>query len=107
MILFKTNKWLLLTTFNTYTPLLRCSVFKIKDFVFSVFIATTCPNYSSKNFTAKATDWKLFLRIHTMDAAHARGLELKIKSMKSSKYIQNLLLYPELIEKIYAETSQD
>jgi putative endonuclease len=61
--------------------------------------------YSNKNFTAKASDWELFLRIDVGNIGHARRLELKIKSMKSSKYIQNLKKYSELIEKIKNETS--
>ena len=61
--------------------------------------------YSNKNYTAKASDWKLFLRIDADSLGHARRLELKIKSMKSSKYIHNLKNYPELIEKIKKETS--
>jgi len=60
--------------------------------------------YSNKNFTAKASDWKLFLMINTNEASHARRLELKIKSMKSSKYINNLKLYPDLVAKIHRET---
>jgi putative endonuclease len=44
------------------------------------------------------------LKFETKDYAHALRLERKIKSMKSSKYIQNLANYPELTEKIISET---
>ena len=61
-------------------------------------------SYGNHKFTSSANDWELFLRIDTVDYAHAIRLERKIKSMKSSKYIQNLKKYPELIEKIRLET---
>jgi len=60
--------------------------------------------YSSKNFTAKAKDWELFLRIDSQDLGHARRMELKIKAMQSAKYIRNLKKYPELVIKIFEET---
>ena len=60
--------------------------------------------YGNHRFTAAANDWSLFLRIGVMDYAHAIRLERKIKTMKSSKYIQNLKKYPELIQKILLET---
>jgi putative endonuclease len=47
----------------------------------------------------------LFLRIDVSDFSHALRLERKIKSMKSSIYIQNLKKYPELVQKIIAETA--
>jgi putative endonuclease len=61
--------------------------------------------YGKKHFTAAATDWVLFLRIDVSDFSHALRLERKIKSMKSSIYIQNLKKYPELVQKIIAETA--
>ena len=60
--------------------------------------------YSPKNFTAIARDWELYIRIDTENVKHARRIELKIKSMKSSKYIRNLKKYPELVQKIYDQT---
>lgn len=60
--------------------------------------------YGNHRFTSAVTDWELFLRIGTSDYSHAIRLERKIKSMKSSKYIQNLKSYPELITKIIEET---
>lgn len=62
--------------------------------------------YGKHCFTAAASDWELFLKIDVEDYAHAIRLERKIKSMKSRVYIQDLLKYPELIQKIVAETAQ-
>jgi putative endonuclease len=62
-------------------------------------------SYGNHRFTATANDWELFLRIDAINYAHAIRLERKIKSMKSSKYILNLVKYPELIQKIIAETA--
>ncbi|KAF0131183.1 MAG: hypothetical protein FD155_847 [Bacteroidetes bacterium] len=61
--------------------------------------------YGNHRFTAAATDWELFLSITVATYAHAIRLERLIKSMKSSKYIQNLKKYPELVEKIIQQTS--
>jgi len=60
--------------------------------------------YSNKNFTAKTDDWILFIKIDTDDFSHARRIELKIKSMKSSVFIKNLKKYPELLSKFFYET---
>lgn len=61
--------------------------------------------YGSHRFTALANDWQLYVEIPTKDYAHAIRLERLIKSMKSSKYIQNLKKYPELVEKIIQQMS--
>lgn len=61
--------------------------------------------YRPMNYSAKANDWSLFLDIKVNDYPHAIRLEKKIKSMKSSKYIKNLKLYPELIDKIINKVS--
>lgn len=60
--------------------------------------------YGKQNFTSAADDWKLFLFIPTTDYAHAIRIERKIKSMKSTKYIQHLIIYPELLEKLVSNT---
>jgi putative endonuclease len=60
--------------------------------------------YGKHRYTATTNDWEVFLTIELEDYSHAVRLERKIKSMKSSKYIQNLKRYPELIEKIILET---
>jgi len=56
--------------------------------------------YSELNFTQKADDWKLFYSIRCEDYTQARKIELHIKKMKSKIYIQNLLKYPEITEKL-------
>ena len=60
--------------------------------------------YDGINFTKKANDWSIFLRIETMDYSQAIRIERKIKSMKSSVYIKNLKKFPEMILKILEET---
>ena len=60
--------------------------------------------YGNHRYTSSATDWELFLKIEVENYKHALRLERKIKSMKSSKYIRNLMKYPELIQKIKLET---
>ena len=62
--------------------------------------------YGKHCFTVKANDWKLFLFIETLNYSHALRVEQKIKSMKSSVYIRNLVAYPELVEKILLNTQQ-
>lgn len=60
--------------------------------------------YGSRSYTAQSDDWELFLFIPTEDYSHAVRIERKIKSMKSSQYIKNLVLYPELLEKLVSST---
>jgi putative endonuclease len=61
-------------------------------------------DYGLNSYTSAANDWQLVLKIEVETVSHARRLELKIKSMKSSVYIRNLIKYPEMIEKIIQET---
>ena len=60
--------------------------------------------YGSKSYTSQTKDWVLFLSFECEDYSHAVRLERKIKSMKSKKYIENLLKYQELRERILIET---
>ena len=62
--------------------------------------------YGNHRFTAAAKDWELFLKIEAESYPHAVRLERKIKSMKSRKFIKDLVQYPELISKIKFETSK-
>ncbi len=62
--------------------------------------------YGQNRFTSNANDWSIKLFIPTNSFAHAIRLERKIKSMKSSKYIDNLTRYPELVDKILLETKK-
>jgi putative endonuclease len=63
--------------------------------------------YGNHRFTAIVSDWELFLKIPVSNYPHAIRIERKIKAMKSSQYIHNLIKYPEIIAKIIEETSND
>ena len=52
------------------------------------------------SFTAKANDWKLFVSIDELGYKQARSIEKHIKRMKSKAYIDNLVKYPQIIEKL-------
>ena len=56
--------------------------------------------YGKNKFTAKADDWDIFLELKCSSEKQARDIEKHIKSMKSKKYIENLKVYPEIIEKL-------
>ncbi|WP_437371679.1 GIY-YIG nuclease family protein [Maribacter litoralis] len=62
--------------------------------------------YGTKSYTSITNDWVLFLKFDCDNYAHAIRLERKIKSMKSSVYIQNLTKYAELQDKIFNETKR-
>ncbi|MBN8650088.1 MAG: GIY-YIG nuclease family protein [Cytophagales bacterium] len=62
-------------------------------------------NSGFSEFTSKAKDWQIYLLISCKNREIARKLENHIKSMKSKIYIQNLLKYPEIIEKLQAKYS--
>ncbi len=57
-------------------------------------------SYGEHRFTAKANDWELYLKIDCDSNSQSLKIEKHIKSMKSSQYIKNLVLYPEIIEKL-------
>jgi putative endonuclease len=52
------------------------------------------------NFTSKADDWTIYLKIECQSKPQALALEKHIKKMKSKMYIQNLILYPEIVNKL-------
>ena len=56
--------------------------------------------YGDNKYTSKADDWKLFLTIECSNKPQALAIEKHIKKMKSSKYINNLKQYPEMIDKL-------
>jgi putative endonuclease len=60
--------------------------------------------YGKKSFTSTADDWLLKLEMKCLDRSHALRLEKKIKSMKSRKYIENLLKYEEMRCRVINET---
>ena len=56
--------------------------------------------YSGHHYTSQASDWELYLSISCESFSHARKIENHIKRMKSRKYITDLRLYPEILEKL-------
>ena len=60
-------------------------------------------SFGNKSYTHKASDWELYLIIPCETIEQAVFVELKIKKMKSRKYIENLKKYPEIIERIQKE----
>jgi len=56
--------------------------------------------YSSAKYTAQVKDWEIYLTITCENYTQALAIEKHIKRMKSSKYIQNLKKYPQIIEKL-------
>ena len=57
-------------------------------------------NLGFSGFTAKASDWELYLLIECADRPMARKIEKHIKSMKSVKYIKSLRSDDDLIAKL-------
>ena len=56
--------------------------------------------YDDKNFTKRASDWQLYFQIRCETYSQARKIELHIKRMKSKKFIENLKLYPEIVNRL-------
>jgi len=51
-------------------------------------------------FTKRDRPWVLYFQIICESEKQAKSIEAHIKKMKSRKYIENLLIYPELTEKL-------
>lgn len=51
-------------------------------------------------YTRKADDCELFYKIEDLAYQQARGIEIHIKRMKSKKYINDLLKFPEISERL-------
>jgi putative endonuclease len=56
--------------------------------------------FGGKSYTHITSDWELFLLIPCETITQAIYIELRIKNMKSRKYIENLKKYPEIVERI-------
>jgi putative endonuclease len=54
----------------------------------------------SESYTTNSDDWELYHTINGLTYEQARSIELHIKKMKSKVYIENLLKYPEIIERL-------
>jgi putative endonuclease len=50
--------------------------------------------------TSNYNDWVLMAALPCRDRSHARNVERHIKKMKSRKYIENLIKYSEMREKL-------
>jgi putative endonuclease len=60
-----------------------------------------CAHYfGTDSFTAKADDWQLKTSWTCRDEQHAKAVEKHIKQMKSKVYINNLIQYSELQQKL-------
>ncbi|WP_310556100.1 GIY-YIG nuclease family protein [Flavobacterium sp.] len=57
-------------------------------------------SYYDKTFTGIALDWSVYLVILCNTVSQGVRIEKHIKKMKSRVYIENLLRYPEMIEKL-------
>jgi len=51
-------------------------------------------------FTSNENDWELFYSINDLEYKQARGIEVHIKKMKSRKYLQNLILFSEITDRL-------
>jgi putative endonuclease len=51
-------------------------------------------------FTINSDDWTLYFSCLELDYKQARRIESHIKKMKSKVYIENLVKYPEIIERL-------
>ena len=64
-------------------------------------------NAESRKYTYKANDWFLFTAIPCQCKEQTLAIEQHIKKMKSKVYIENLVKYPELQEKLLLQYKQD
>ena len=52
------------------------------------------------HFTSQANDWVVYLVIECVSVSQSMKIEKHIKKMKSKTYINNLKMYPEIIERL-------
>ena len=57
-------------------------------------------HYGDTKFTSAANDWELFLAIECKSLKQVQSIEKHIKRVKSSIYIRNLRIYPDVIIKL-------
>ncbi len=53
-----------------------------------------------ESFTVKGIPWDEYIVIDNLDSKQALDIEKHIKKMKSRKYIENLLLFPDIIQNL-------
>ena len=61
--------------------------------------------YYDDKWTAKGVPWELYLSIPCVNMKQATSIEAHIKRMKSRVYIENLMRYPEMIDKLLSKYS--
>jgi putative endonuclease len=59
------------------------------------------------SFTSKYSAWELYFSMDGINNTVARKIEAHIKKMKSKKYLLNLKIYPEIIQKLILKYSID
>jgi putative endonuclease len=52
------------------------------------------------SYSTRANDWVLYYKMNCGSIAQARRIEAHIKRMKSRVYIENLLKYPEITNRL-------
>ena len=52
------------------------------------------------SFTKRARDWFIYFRIDNVNYSESREIEKHIKRMKSRKYIEDMVKYPDIIERL-------
>ena len=63
-------------------------------------------SFYGKGYTSTAKDWELKLTIDCDTFSQARRMELYVKRMKSRKFIEKLIEYPEEVAKLLEITNQ-
>lgn len=58
-------------------------------------------------FTKRSDDWMVYFELKDLEYDVSRKIEAHIKKMKSRKYIENLIRYPEIIQKLIEKYSAD
>jgi len=61
-------------------------------------------HYFKKNFTRSAEDWKIILLKGVASREKALLLERFIKRMKSKKFIEKIIVRPEILDDILAKS---
>jgi putative endonuclease len=61
--------------------------------------------FGVSHFTAKVSDWQVYLQIECESVEQAVKVEAHIKRMKSRKYLFDLKAYPTLVEKLKSRYS--
>ena len=59
--------------------------------------------YFEGAYTSRTSDWEIVLTIKFRDQNHALYIEKAIKKRKSRPYMENLIKYPALVEKLKAK----